>query len=175
MLSLAILVSGRPAVALEEKGGYQVTVGKVTLSRNDARYGYYYSSRRINRLQGLKVTVKNATFKPQPEGEIEWSILTMKYYGGIPEVVSGKEKLPALKAAETTDLVLGSAQIFGWLDSMERTKDKLEWQVVIKRDGAEVLRTASKPNFDALAKGARKLKNEAPSEDGAPDAPARVR
>jgi hypothetical protein len=170
-LSLLFLLPHADVRAVEEKGGYQVSVSKVTLNRNDARYGYYYAYRRVNRIQALKVVAKNTTFKEQPEAEVEWSLLVVKYHGGTSELLSGTEKLPALKAAQSTDLILGSAQIFGWMDASERTRDKLEWQVVIKRDGAEIMRSSSIKNFDQAARGAIRVKSEEPQAPPQPAAP----
>jgi hypothetical protein len=68
-------------------------------------------------------------------------------------------------------LILGSAQIFGWMDASERTRDKLEWQVVIKRDGAEIMRSSSIKNFDQAARGAIRVKSEEPQAPPQPAAP----
>lgn len=136
----------------EEKNGLSVTVAKKTLDRADRTNGYYYD--RIDRTQGLRVTVKNTTFKEMPEGEVEWTILVRQYSSTSIEKYSGKEKLKMLKPAEAADLVIGSAQITGWRDWNAQSKDKIEYQVVITQGGKETYRTASTGSFDMLAKRA---------------------
>jgi hypothetical protein len=136
-----------------EKNGLQVTVAKTTLDRSDQRPGYYYSTR-IDRTQGLKVSVKNMSFQPKPEGVVEWQILVQKYYSSDVESTKGTEKLQALRGSETTELIIGSANIKGWRDSFDNVKDKLEWQVIIKHDGKETIKLNSTSGFDALAKRA---------------------
>lgn len=136
----------------EEKNGLSVTISKKTLDRADQRSGYYTD--RIDRTQGLKVTIKNATFKEMPEGELEWMILVRQYSSTSIEKHTGKEKLKGLKPAEIADLVIGAAQITGWRDWGQQWKDKIEYQVVITQGGKETYRTASTASFDTLAKRA---------------------
>ena len=150
----AILLAAGPVLSgrAEEKNGLSVTVAKKTLDRADRTNGYYYD--RIDRTQGLRVTVKNTTFKEMPEGEVEWTILVRQYASTSIEKYNGKEKLKALKPAEAADLVIGSAQITGWRDWNAQSKDKIEYQVVISQGGKETYRTASTGSFDMLAKRA---------------------
>lgn len=140
-------------VFAEEKNGLLLSVQKSTLDRADVRGGYYFTDR-INRTQGLKATLKNVSFKPMQEGEMAWEILVRKYYSTTIESYKGTEKLKALRPAETAEMVLGAAQITGWRDGTEGAKDKIEWQVVVKQDGKEILRAASTGSFDTLAKRA---------------------
>ena len=152
---LGLLLMFAAAAWAEEKNGVQLTVSRKTLDRNDTRSTFYYYDR-IDRTQGLKITVKNVSFKPMPEGEVEWTLLVRKYASTTVEKYSGTEKLEALKPANSADLVLGAAQISGWRDVSERYKDKLEYQVIVKHGGAETVRTESTPSFDALKKRAIK-------------------
>ena len=69
---------------------------------------------------------------------------------------SGTEKLKALKPAETTDMVIGKAEITGYNYSGSGEKDKIEWQVIVKQDGKEVIKVASTSAFDGMAKRAVK-------------------
>lgn len=152
-LTLAVLIA--PLGVAEEKNGLQVTIARKTLDRNDRRTGsYYYYSDRIDRTQGLKVTVKNVSFKGMPEGELTWTLLVKKYSGGTTEGYTGKETLKALKPAETVEMVIGSAEVRGWNDMSGQVKDKIEHQVVINQGGKETLRISSTPGFDAMAKHA---------------------
>jgi hypothetical protein len=141
-------------VQAEERNGLSVNVVKKTLDRADRSASYYYD--RIDRTQGLKVTIKNTTFKPMPEGEIDWTILVRQYASTAIEKHSGKEKLKALKPAEAAELVIGAAQITGWRDWGNQWKDKIEYQVIITQGGKETFRTASTNSFDILAKRAIK-------------------
>src|SRR5688500_2581474 len=88
----------------EEKNGLQVSVTKKTLDRADTRGGYYYSDR-IDRTQGLKITIKNTTFRPMPEGEIDWTIIVRRYAYATPEGFTGTDKVKALKPAESVEMV----------------------------------------------------------------------
>jgi hypothetical protein len=99
LLSALVFVAAtlNHTASAEEKNGLSVTVSKTTLERSDTRNTYYYSDR-IDRTQGLKVTVKNVSFKDMPEGEIEWTILVRKYYSTTVLKHSGKEKLKPLAA-----------------------------------------------------------------------------
>jgi len=149
---IAVLLGQAGAARAEEKNGLLVTVAKKTLDRNDSRAPYYYD--RIDRTQGLKVTVKNNSFREMPAGEVEWTLLVRKYYSSSIEGFAGKEPLKALKPSETAEMVLGSAQIFGWADISGQAKDKIEHQVVVTQDGKETIRLQSTAGFDAVAKRA---------------------
>ncbi|HZH98388.1 MAG TPA: hypothetical protein VEX38_05405 [Fimbriimonadaceae bacterium] len=153
LFSFAVVSAISPAQA-EEKNGLQVSVQKTTLDRSDQREGAYYD--RIDRTQGLKVTIKNVSFKAMPEGEVEWTILVRKYYSTTVEKHEGKEKLKPLKVGESVQLVIGSAQIQGWRDLSGTSKDKIEHEVVVKQNGVETMRMASMSGFEALRKRAIK-------------------
>lgn len=152
---LAVAAISATAVA-EEKNGLLVTVQKTTLDRADQRAGYFYGGR-INRTEGLKVSIKNTSFKPMPEGEVHWEILNRKHYSTTVESTTGKEKLQALKPAEITELKIGAAEVTGYKDGYDNVKDKLEWQVTILQAGKEVMKTASTGGFEAIAKRATKV------------------
>lgn len=161
-LAVALLAVALPGRA-EEKNGLQVNVTKTTLDRSDQRPGYYYTAR-IDRVEGLKVSIKNITFKPQPAGEVKWELLNRKYYSTTTEIMTGTEKLQALKAAEKVDMVIGAAQVQGWRDTNNQSKDKIEWQITISQDGKEVLKMNSTNAFDTLAKRATKIDPPKPDE-----------
>lgn len=143
----------------EEKNGVGVTVSKTTIDNND-RQGSY--SKSINRTQALKAVVKNVGFKPLAESELTWTILIKRYYSSYYSSSSsygnrltGKEKIKALKPAETAEFILGSAQISGYQGSSWAEKDKIEWQIVVTQGATELIKTQSTQNFDALNKQAR--------------------
>jgi len=141
----------------EEKNGLSVMVNKTTLEKNDIRGGAYSYYDRIDRKQGLKAAIKNNTFKEMPEGELIWTILVRKYYSTSVESYTGTEKLKALKPAQGVDMVFGNAEITGYsYTGSSADKDKIEWQIVIKHDGKEMIKAQSTSTFDALAKRAIK-------------------
>lgn len=141
----------------EEKNGVGVTVSKTTIDNNDHQGSY---SKSINRTQGLKAVIKNVGFKPLAESELTWTILIKRYYSSYYSSSSssygnrltGKEKIKALKPAETAEFILGSAQISGYQGSSWAEKDKIEWQIVITQGATELIKTQSTPSFDALNK-----------------------
>ena len=156
LASLAVLAVSATALA-EEKNGLLVTVQKTTLDRSDQRGGYFYGDR-LNRTEGLKVSIKNTSFKPMPEGEVRWEILNRKHDSSSIESTDGKEKLKALKPAEIAELKIGAAEVTGYRDGYENAKDKIEWQITVIQEGKEVMKSASTAGFDAIAKRATKVK-----------------
>ena len=156
LLRLALVFTITLAAArAEEKNGLSVAVSKTVIEKNDTRGNGYYSDR-INRTQGLKASIKNVSFKEMPEGEVVWSILVKSYYSTTIQIYTGTEKLKALKPAETTELIFGSAQVTGYRDTVDSSKDKTEWQVTVKQDGKELLKVQSTSAFDSMAKHATK-------------------
>lgn len=156
LLAFFVVLAVSAAAWAVEKNGFMVTVTKVTLDRADQRGGLY-SYDRINRTQGLKLSIKNTSFSAMPEGEVQWQILNRKHDSTRVELTSGKEKLKALRPAETADLSIGAAEVTGYRDISETSMDKLEWQVTILQAGKEVLKTASTASFDVVAKRATKI------------------
>ena len=145
------------AARAEEKNGLSVAVSKTVIENNDTR-GNGYSSDRINRTQGLKAVIKNTSFKEMPEGEVVWTILVRKWGYSTPrtESYTGTEKLKVLKPAESTDMVIGKADVSGYAGYGAAEKDKTEWQIIVKQDGKEILKVQSTSTFDSLAKHATK-------------------
>lgn len=153
---LPLLLPSGPARA-EEKNGLSVMVAKVTVEKKDAKAGYsdgkgYYES--TNRTQALKVTIKNTSFKPMPEGELEWKILVVGAWAS--HLQTGSEKVKALKPANIQELVIGNAEVSGLRKGTSKREDKVEWQITVKQGETEIIKTQSCPDFDALAKGATK-------------------
>ena len=144
-------------VRAEEKNGVSLNVSKTTLDRADQRPNNILYSTKIDRTEALKVTIKNTSFKPMPEGEVQWEILVRKSLSNSIESTSGKEKLQALKPSEEATITIGGAQVEGWRDSSGQTKDKIEWQVKVVVDGKELIKSESAQAFDSLAKRARKV------------------
>ncbi len=159
-LSMALLLAAT-APASDTQNGLQVDVTKKTVGRNDTRNADYYYNQQIDRTMALHVLAKNVSFKEMPEGTIEYSLLVKlhDYLGkGAYELYTGTEKLPPLKVAETADVTLGSAEVTGWGNIGEQHKDKLDYKIVIKQNGAVTMTLTSNSSFDSLAKRATKKK-----------------
>lgn len=150
------------AAGAADLNGIQYDVQKTVLDKADTR-GYSLNTTRLDRSTGLKVTLKNMTFKEMPAGEIKWEILNRKYYSTTIELTSGTEKLQAIRPSEKIELTLGSAIVEGYRDGGMRRVDELEWQLTIKREGKEAFRASSTKGFDLLAK--RAVKVEVPKAD----------
>jgi hypothetical protein len=146
----------------EEKNGLWVTVAKATTARADER-GALVNTDIIDRTKGLKVTVTNTSLKPMPAGDVEWQILVRKYDSASILSYEGTEKLKALGKGEAVELAVGSVPILGMHDGAAMAMDKIEWRLVIKREGVEVFSAVSSSRFNALVKRA---------VPGAPPAPS---
>jgi hypothetical protein len=163
------LVSSQGA---DEKNGLQVSVQKATLDRADVR-GSDVNTENLDRLMGLRVTFKNVSFKPMPEGEVTWEILKRRWDNAQLELTTGTEKLPHLKVGETLETAIGIAKVTGYLNGAVRRLDELDWRLTIKQDGKEVAKFASKSNFDMLLKRAAKVDPPAAPATPATPAPAK--
>ncbi|MDR3402846.1 MAG: hypothetical protein P4L99_10150 [Chthoniobacter sp.] len=165
VVALALVL---PAGA-EEKNGLQVSVQKVTLDRADVRGGDV-NMENLDRLMGLRVTIKNETFKSMPEGEVTWEILRRKYDDNGIELTSGVEKLQHLKPGEGVEVTWGIVKILGYRNGAILRKDDLDWELTFKQDGKEVAKFSSKPNFAMLLKRAVRVEPPAAPAPLAPPA-----
>ena len=136
----------------EEKNGLSLTVSKTVIEKNDPRTGS--STERINRTQALKASIKNLSFNEMPEGEVTWSVLLKRYSYSDILIFTGSEKLKALKPAEITELIFGGTKITGYRDTDNSKKDKTEWQIAVKQDGKEIIKSQSTSAFDSMAQHA---------------------
>jgi len=163
---IAVVLASGVAARGEEKNGLSLTVSKTTVDRADQRAGAFAYSTHIDRTEALKLAIKNTSFKAIPEGDVKWEILVRKYLSTTIESTSGKEKLQALKPAESAEVIIGGAQIEGWRDGTNMYKDKIEWQVSIMVEGKELIKLNSTSAFDTLAKRATKITPKAGREVG---------
>lgn len=154
LLVLAVFALAAAAQA-EEKNGLSLTVSKTVVEKNDTRGNGYYSDR-LNRTQALKASIKNLSFKEMPEGEVTWSVLLKRYSYSDIQIFTGTEKLKALKPAEITEMIFGATPITGYSGISENYKDKTEWQITVKQDGKEIIKSQSTSAFDSMAKHAVK-------------------
>ena len=157
-LILAAVFALTAAAHAEEKNGLSLTVSKTMVEKNDTR-GTGGSYDKINRTQALKASIKNLSFKEMPEGEVTWAVLLKRYSYTDTLIFTGTEKLKALKPAEITELIFGGTKITGYTGYSENYKDKTEWQITVKQDGKEIIKSQSTSAFDSLAKHAVKRDN----------------
>jgi hypothetical protein len=161
LLPLCILGFGLVAqLKAEEKNGFQCSVQKVTLDKADVRSDLNVEA--LDRTMGLRVSLRNTSFRPVPDGEITWEIVKRKFDNGAIELTTGTEKLQSLKAGETADLTLGFARTGGVRNGAVLRQDELEWQITIKPEGQPATRFTSKSSFAALLKRAVKVEVPAP-------------
>lgn len=152
--------------AAEEKNGLRVEVSKRTLNRADRTSSAYYTQ--YDRTQGYKVTIKNTSLKPMPEGEVSWTIVRLRALSSISEKYAGVEKVKALKPAESVELMFGAVPIGGYRYDRDY-KDDMEHEIVVTQGGKELLRNSSKPSFAALAKRATLMESPEPEAGAATD------
>lgn len=148
----ALIALAVPAARADEKNGLSIMVSKTVLETKTVR-GAWSSSRgtydAIERTQGLKITVKNISFTPMPERDLDWKIVVLGEKSSV--LYFGNEKIKALKPANTQDFAVGSATVASWRNFTGKGQDRLEWQVVVKQGEKEIIRMQSAPNIDALA------------------------
>lgn len=154
----------------EEKNGLQVTVQKVTLDRADFRGGDV-NIENLDRTMGLRVSLRNTTFKEIADGEVTWEIVKRKWDTSTLELTTGTEKLPRLRAGENVELTIGAARTSGVINGAVLRKDELDWQLTFKQGAREIARFSSKANFPTLLKRAALVPTPANPAAAAPAAP----
>ena len=152
---MAAVVSPWTAQA-EEKNGVLLLVTKKTLERTN---GIGDNFGKVDKVQGLAVTVKNNSFRELPAGEVQWTILVRRASSGELLKYSGTEPLAAMKGASGKEIMLGAAQTSDYRPNYASGtgysyKDKTEYEVVIVNGGKETIRTSSDRNFATLAANA---------------------
>ena len=147
----------------QEKNGVKVSVTKRTLNRSDRRDSLYYT--RYDRTQGYKLNIKNTSFKPLPEGEVNWTILVRKAaYANRTEKFVGTEKLQALRGSEAVDVMIGAVPIAGYRYERDY-KDEMDYDISISHGGKETIRLSSSQNFASIAKGAILMRQEEETQE----------
>lgn len=127
----------------------ELQVQRRTLDREDKLNKPRKNAEELTR--GLQITVKNPTTKATAEGEIEWAILVQRPGNKKNLLSTGKETLKALKAGETVTLNVGAVPV---QDAGNRRQD-MEYQVIVRRAGAEAAKAESTPDFSQQAGAAR--------------------
>lgn len=151
LLALVLVVAASPTRAAD-KNGLSVIVSKVLLESKDVRGAWTtaHGTHDANvRTYALKIVLKNISFKPLPEGDLEWKVVVIGDQSSV--LYSGNEKVTPLKPANTQEVQVGSAAVTGWRSLTGKGQDKLEWQVVVKQGDKEIIKTQSTPNLEALA------------------------
>jgi len=152
----------------EEKNGIQCSVQKVTLDRADARLDF--NSESLDRIMGLRISLRNMGFKPVPDGQITWEIIKRRYDNAAIELTTGTENFAGLKAGESLELTMGSARVTGFRNGAILRQDELEWQITIMNGAKELARFSSKSSFPLLLKRATKVDVPATPAPAAPAA-----
>jgi len=171
LLSLCALALGliMPARA-EEKNGLQVSVQKVTLDRADFRGGDV-NIENLDRTMGLRVTLRNTSFKDINAGEVTWEIVKRKWDNAALELTTGTDKLQPLHKGETVEITIGAARTSGLINGAVLRKDELDWELIFRQGAKEIARFSSKANFQTLLKRAALVPTPAnPSAEAAPAA-----
>jgi hypothetical protein len=171
-LSLCALgFAGVAGLKAEEKNGIQCSVQKVTLDRADTRADI--NAANLDRIMGLRVSLRNGGFKPVPEGQIVWEILKRHYDSTAIDLTTGTENFAGLKPGEDAELTMGAARIAGIRNGALLRQDELEWQITIMHGAQEIARFSSKSSFPMLLKRAVKVDVPGtPAPAPAPAAPA---
>ena len=98
----------------------------------------------------LTVNAKNSTLRAMPEGQVEWTVLVERVYGGV-ERYSGVETLPPLRSLQAVEVLLGSPIPVGETRTPTGPeRDNVEYEIVISHNDEETFRTASCANFTRL-------------------------
>lgn len=150
--TLLLLAAGNlvlAASAFAQSHDIELRVQRRTLDRQDKVSRPRQNAYELTR--GLHITVKNTGLGPASEGELEWAILVAR--PGMQKALfsSGKEKLQALKVTEVATFDVGAVPV----QDVNGSRQDLEYQVIVRRGGAEVAKVESTPSFSQQAASAR--------------------
>lgn len=155
LLSLtAILAIITAAPAFAQLRDTELKVERRTLDRQDKLAKPRQNAEELTR--GLRITVKNTTTKPLTEGEVEWSILVERPSDQRALLSTGKETLKALKTAEVATFNVGAVPV----QDIGNHRQDMEYQVIVRRAGAEVVKAESTASFSQQAESARPLEKK---------------
>jgi len=101
--------------------------------------------------RGISVTVKNTGRDTTAEGEVEWAVLVVPPAMGKHLLSSGRETLSSLKFGKAASFEVGSVP----MQEAGSNRQDMEYQVVVRRNGAEGARVESTDSFDELAASSR--------------------
>lgn len=150
-LALAILIAGPASAQIADT---ELQVQRRTLDRQDKISKPRQNAEELTR--GLQITVKNTSIRQTAEGEVEWSILVLRPGNKKDLLSTGKEPLKALKAGETVTFDVGAVPV---QKAGNRSQD-MEYQVIVRRAGAEAAKAESTATFSQQADAAREKEKE---------------
>lgn len=131
----------------DEQHGVSVVVARRTTDRTAIKG----ESDTTKLKQGLKLELKNLRLKALPEGELQWTVLVKKRWEGFTSY-EGKETLKPLKSQQTVELFVGDFAVSTTRSSEGISKEKVEYQIVVRHEGKETYRFATDADFNTLAK-----------------------
>ena len=166
--ALAILGFSLTGLA-EEANGVRLTAQKTLLEKNKDRDGSPYWDT-VDKALGLKVNIRNVSFKDIPEGTLE-HIVIVKRWGSSPvryESFTGTDNLPPLGKSAEANLTVGKVALGGYEGLGYNNKyyqDSIEgWQLIAKHDGKVTIKLTSTSSFDKLLAKAKPGKVEKPAK-----------
>jgi len=147
VIALTLLSAVTPAFA--QARDTELKVERRTLDKQDKVARPRQNAYELTR--GLRITVKNIGGSATAAGEVEWAILVER--PGMEKALlrTGKEKLEPLKAAEVATFDVGAVPV----QDIGNKKQDMEYQVIVRRGGAEVAKLESKASFSQQAESAR--------------------
>lgn len=164
-LAAALALFGLSLMAFaEEANGLRVTAQKTLLEKNKDRDNSPYWDT-VDKALGLKVNVRNVSFKDMPEGTLE-CIVVVKRWGSNPvryESYTGTDNIPPLTKSAEANLTVGKVALGGYegLGYNKYYQDSIEgWQIIVKHDGKETIKLQSTSSFDKLLAKAKPGKVE---------------
>ena len=149
-----LALSALTAPAFAQIKDTELQVQRRTLDREDKLNKPRKNAEELTR--GLQITVKNPSTRDAAEGEVEWSILVLRPGNKKDLLSSGKETLKVLKAGETVTLNVGAVPV---QKAGTRSQD-MEYQVIVRRAGAEAAKAESTDTFSQQAEAARETEKE---------------
>ena len=147
----ALLASGPAYAQIKDT---ELQVQRRTLDRQDKVNRPRKNAEELTR--GLHITVNNPSTKATAEGEVEWAILVLRPGNKKDLLSSGKETLKVLKAGETVTFNVGAVPV---QKAGNRSQD-MEYQVIVRRGGAEAAKAESTDTFSQQAEAARETEKE---------------
>lgn len=155
-LALAVILASLSAAtsAFAQARDTELKVERRTLDRQDKISRPRQNAHELTR--GLHITVKNIGLAPTAEGEVEWAILVARPGMEKALLSTGKEKLSELKAAAAATFDVGAVPV---QDNGNKKQD-MEYQVTVRRGGAEVAKVESTASFSAQAAAAHEFEKK---------------
>ena len=154
MTNILLIILLTAASAFAQVRDTELKVERRTLDRQDKLNKPRQNAEELTR--GLKITVKNPGTKSAAAGEVEWAILVQRPGMQKNLLSTGKETLKVLKAGESVTLNVGAVPV----QDVGNHRQDMEYQVIVRRVGAEAAKTESMPNFSQQAESARETEKK---------------